>query len=116
LQTCKVKRPIVSRAFAVTLLIAAGLLFKSLVRLQEVHPGFDPRGVLTFQLSLPGTTYAEPWRIGRFFDEAMSQLGQIPGVESAAAVTNLPLAGSNGSMTFSIAGREVESARLPEVD
>ena len=53
-------------AIAVMLVIAAGLLFKSLARLQQVDPGFDPRGVLTFQLSLPSSSYADPSRIAGF--------------------------------------------------
>jgi putative ABC transport system permease protein len=101
-------------AMAVMLLIAAGLLFKSLARLQHVDPGFDPRGVLTFQLSLPAGSYPDAGRIGEFYDELMTRLEAVPGVSAAGAVTNLPLGGSNQTSSVSIEGAVAVPARPPE--
>jgi hypothetical protein len=66
-------------AVAVMLLIAGGLLFKSLSRLQRVDPGFEARVVLTFQLSVP---YSQPRQIGTFYDELMRRLSALPGVQA----------------------------------
>jgi putative ABC transport system permease protein len=101
-------------AMAVLLLIASGLLFKSLVRLQQVDPGFDSRGVLTFQVSLPGRSYATPQQIGAFYDTLITQVNAVPGVTAAGAVTNLPLAGSDQTSGVSVEGRGDRSARAPE--
>jgi putative ABC transport system permease protein len=100
-------------AIAVMLLIASGLLFKTLMRLQQVDPGFDPRGVLTFQMSLPAASYA-PQQIGAFYDTLIAQLKGVPGVTAAGAVTNLPLAGSDQTSSVSVEGRGDRSARAPE--
>src|SRR5439155_21296606 len=96
-------------AIAVMLLIAAGLLFKSLSRLQHVDPGFDPRGVLTFQLSLPAASYSRPAQIAAFYDELMKRIEALPGVDAAGAVTNLPLGGSNQTSQFPIEGSPARS-------
>ena len=103
-------------AIAVTLVVAAGLLFKSLTRLQRVDPGFDPRGVLTFQLSLPSSPYGEPGRTAAFYDELTTRLTALPGVSAAGAVTNLPLGGLNQTSSVSIEGQPETSERLPEAD
>lgn len=102
-------------ALAVMLLIAANLLFKSLARLERVDPGFNPEGVLTFQLSLPASTYGEPRRVGAFYDELVGRLRGVGGVESAGAVSDLPLAGSNGTWSFTIEGRPA-AGREPEAN
>jgi putative ABC transport system permease protein len=101
-------------AIAVMLLIASGLLFKSLGRLQQVDPGFDPHGVLTFQILLPARSYPAPQQIGAFYDALMAQLRGVPGVTAAGAVTNLPLAGSDQTSSVSVEGRRDRSARAPE--
>jgi putative ABC transport system permease protein len=102
-------------ALAVMLLIAATLLFKSLARLERVDPGFDPGGVLTFQLSLPASAYGDGRRVGAFHDELVGRLRGVGGVESAGAVSDLPLAGSNGTWSFTIEGRP-SASREPEAD
>jgi putative ABC transport system permease protein len=101
-------------AVAVMLLIAAGLLFTSLTRLQRVDPGFDPRGVLTFQMSLPATAYGKPEQQAAFYDDLMARLSTVPGVNAAGAVTNLPLGGSNQTSGVTIEGRTELSVRAPE--
>jgi putative ABC transport system permease protein len=102
-------------ALAVMLVIAGTLLFKSLARLERVDPGFNPGGVLTFQLSLAASTYGEPRRVGGFYDELVGRLRGVGGVESAGAVSDLPLAGSNGTWSFTIEGRPA-AGREPEAN
>jgi predicted permease len=102
---------------SVILLIGAGLLLKSLAHLQGVEPGFDPRNILTMQVTLPATRYQDPRSRIAFFDQLAEGLRHIAGVESAALVSQLPLAGgARGGDPFSIEGRPYDSSgRVPQV-
>jgi putative ABC transport system permease protein len=82
-------------ALAVLLLVGAGLLLKSFIELQRVDPGFNPRGVLTFNMPLPNSRYPEPQQARAFFAELDQRIEALPGVESAAGVFGLPLSGFN---------------------
>jgi putative ABC transport system permease protein len=87
------------------LLLGAGLLIRSLARLLDTDPGFQPGQVITFQVTLPGANYPmAPQRIA-FFDQLSSRLAAIPGVETAGAVSDLPFAPNRNSSPFSIVGR-----------
>ena len=97
-------------ALSLALLIGAGLLVRSLLRLQQVSPGFDPGGVLVSELSFPRATYAEPGALGRFFEELSTRLASMPGVEASAAVNVLPLSGLNVRSDFSVEGRPPATA------
>jgi predicted permease len=81
---------IVEVAFAATLVIGGGLLIRSFWLLQKVDPGFDPRGVLSLQVSLPDTAYAKPEQVTGFYQRLLAQVSQLPGVEGAAAMSGLP--------------------------
>jgi putative ABC transport system permease protein len=87
-------------ALALVLLIGAGLLTRSFLRLQRVDPGFDPRGVITADLWLPASKYPEKARQAAFFREVIARLSGAPGVEAVAAVSRLPL--SHGNSTRSV--------------
>ncbi|HWM26908.1 MAG TPA: ABC transporter permease [Woeseiaceae bacterium] len=87
-------------AFAVLLLTGAGLLLKSFVELQRVDPGFNPRGVLTFDMALPRARYAEPEQSRAFFAELDRRIDALPGVETAAGVFGLPLSDFNYSISI----------------
>jgi predicted permease len=78
-------------ALCVMLLVGAGLLIQTFVRLRAVDPGFDPQGVLVARMSLQGERYATPEAINRFFDQGLERLQRIPGVRSAAIVNNVPI-------------------------
>jgi predicted permease len=84
-------------AFALILLTGAGLMMKSFVRLLEVNPGFDPQKVLTLQVSLFGTNYNEDAQVTAFYQQALERIETLPGVETAAVVSQIPL-GGNGDM------------------
>jgi len=92
-------------ALAVVLLIGAGLLIHSFLRLEAVDPGFRGQGVLTMRLSLPPARYPEPAQVTTFYREALRRLRALPGVEDAALVSTLPLEGFGIGMTFQIEGR-----------
>jgi putative ABC transport system permease protein len=104
-------------ALSVVLLIGAGLLLKSLVHLQRVEPGFDPRNILTMQVSLPAGRYSASRSRIAFFDQLAERFRYIAGVESAALVSQLPLAGGGrGGDPFTIEGRPYDSSgRVPQV-
>jgi putative ABC transport system permease protein len=92
-------------ALALVLLSGAGLLIKSFARLQDVNPGFNPQGAMTFEISLPKTQYPDDASIVRFNNEAQRRIAALPGVHAAGFTTILPLAGTNGDSSFAIDGR-----------
>jgi putative ABC transport system permease protein len=90
-------------ALALVLVAGGGLLLRSYVRLTSVDPGFDARGVLTLDVTLPDATYPAGTQ-PRFFQDAADALGSMPGVVSAAGMSWLPF--SAGSATsFEAVGR-----------
>jgi putative ABC transport system permease protein len=92
---------------AVVLLVAAGLLFRSLGQLRSVDPGFRAPGVLTFRLAAPANRYGTRADQATLFDRILSRLRALPGVTAAAAVDPLPLSGQGWSGSFVVAGRPV---------
>jgi putative ABC transport system permease protein len=93
-------------AMALVLLVGAGLFLKSLARIQQVVPGFDPHGVMTAALSLPRSEYKDDQKRVAFYRDVAQRLGRLPGVASAAVTYPLPFSGSGGSSSFNIEGRE----------
>ena len=91
-------------ALSLTLLIGAGLLIKSVGRLQGVDPGFSPRNVLTFNLALPRVKYATDTAQIQFGDQLMPRLNAIAGVRAAAVTSVLPFGGGWSTSSFSIEG------------
>jgi putative ABC transport system permease protein len=92
-------------ALSVMLLAGAGLLFRSLVGLQNVEPGLNPSRVLTFSVLIPTARYKEPLQRTQFFTRAVEQMEKLPGVESATAVSYLPFDGLAAGTDVTIAGR-----------
>jgi predicted permease len=91
-------------ALATTLLIGAGLLLKSFQQLQDQSPGFDSEGVLTAYVSLPPAKYPDAAAQARFYEDALTRLRAIPGVDAAGFVQSLPFSGNNSSGSYSIDG------------
>jgi putative ABC transport system permease protein len=91
-------------ALSFVLLIGAGLLVRSLWELQNVKTGFDPARLLTGEISLPRDRYKDRADIQRFWDQLLDRVRSIPGIESAAATTLLPLRGG-GDTYFYIEGQ-----------
>ncbi|HEY3743432.1 MAG TPA: ABC transporter permease [Bryobacteraceae bacterium] len=77
-------------AVAMILLVAAGLLLQSLVRLQSEDPGYHAQGILAMRVALSGDAYAKGDQQIRFFDGAVERIAALPGVESAGAADGLP--------------------------
>jgi putative ABC transport system permease protein len=80
-------------AFALVLLVGAGLLFQSLQRLFAISPGFDAHDVLSMRVQVAGRRYRDDAAVQRFFDEALAAVQRVPGVAAAALTTQLPLSG-----------------------
>ena len=91
-------------ALSFILLIGAGLLVRSLWELQRVETGFDPSRLLTAEVSLPSTRYKTRLEIQHFWSRYLDRVRAIPGVESAAATTLLPLRGG-GDTYFYVEGQ-----------
>jgi len=104
-------------ALSLILLAGAGLLIRSLWNLRRVNPGLDPHNLLT--MSLPVTTHQLPTPAAHaeYFENVLKRLRALPGVESAAAIDNMPLSGEGGSIQpVQIEGRPVvQMADQPEV-
>src|SRR6185312_7833714 len=81
-------------ALATVLLSGAALLVRSLLELQRVPLGFDPRDVLSFQVSLPPTKYDAARRVN-FYRELNNVLNTLPGVRSAGISSGIPLGVGN---------------------
>ena len=78
-------------ALCAMLLIGAGLLIRSFVRVRDVNPGFDPRNVLTLELTMTGERYKDKVAVLAAYHELWQRLEHLPGVTAAGAVTSLPL-------------------------
>jgi putative ABC transport system permease protein len=91
-------------ALSMILLIAAGLIIRSFLLIQEVKPGFQSQNVLTMELSLPSAKYGEGQPMFNFYQQVLEKLSSIPGAESVSAVNNLPLNGGT-STAFVIEGK-----------
>ena len=87
-------------ALALVLLIGAGLMIRSFVALQQVRPGFDPYGVLTFRAALPVAKYPNPQARLALLQQIEQRLRAIPGVTEVGFTTQLPLTGSGALFPF----------------
>jgi len=84
-------------ALAMVLLIGAGLMIKSFVRLLQADPGFNPANLLTMSVELPEARHRTADDVHQFFDELIDRIESLPGVTSVGAVSQLPLSGSYAS-------------------
>jgi hypothetical protein len=91
-------------ALSLTLLIGAGLLIKSVGRLQGVNPGFDPRNVLVFNLNLPAVKYPNDTAQRLFTQQLLPRLNALPGVRAAGVTSVIPFGGSWSTASFTIEG------------
>jgi putative ABC transport system permease protein len=90
-------------AVALLLLVGAGLMTKSFIRLQQVDPGFEATNLLSMNIALPTSKY-RPQQTNIFYDQLIERLKNLPGVKSVAGIDVLPLSNSNVSSRFLIEG------------
>ena len=109
---------VVEVALAVVLLVSAGLMVRSFSRLSEVDPGFRREGVVSVAVQLPGTRYGTAeWR--PFFEELVERVAQLPGVNRAGAVSDLPMSavGLGFELEFRVRGVDARSPTIrPNAD
>jgi putative ABC transport system permease protein len=92
-------------AAAFVLLIGAGTLLKSLANLARINPGFNPDHVLTMRIPLSPLKYTEQHPQSLFLQPMLETIGALPGVESAAIITYLPMQAVGTNSTFEIEGK-----------
>ena len=91
-------------AIAAVLLVSGGLVVRGFVRLMNVDPGFRPSNLLTLRVVLPAAVYDTEDRRRASVDEALRRIRTLAGVEQAAVVSSLPLAGGTSNYTIAIEG------------
>jgi len=89
-------------AISLVLLAGAGLMIRSFWRLQQVDAGFAPQNVLTMILQLPGSKYPQGPQVIAFYQTLLERVRALPGVESAAMNSSLPMTGSYSSGTVTV--------------
>ena len=100
-------------ALAMTLAVAGALLFKSFARLTSVAPGFNPERVLSLKVFLTPPRYRTVASGKQYVRSSLERMAAIPGVESVAAVSQLPLGDPSSTQLFEIEGRAVAPADRP---
>jgi len=98
-------------AMSVVLLITSGLLIRAVWRVQAVDPGFVTENVLVLKTALPRPKYDDPVRRGEFYERVLTSIRALPGVESAAYITGLPMVTTGLITGVEIPGQDVRSAR-----
>jgi putative ABC transport system permease protein len=100
-------------ALALVLLVGAGLLINSFVRLQQVAPGFDPGHTLTFNVAPSAARTTNPGQIADFYRELTERLKALPSVVNASVIFQLPLGGTAANTSLAIEGRPVAPGDRP---
>lgn len=100
-------------AFAIVLLIGAGLMVNGFRHLASTKSGVDVTHVLTFHVSLPETEYAGGGQVASFYKEALRRLNAIPEIQSAAVISELPALGDSRSSPVVIEGQAVDGRERP---
>ena len=92
-------------ALTLVLLIGAGLMTRSFVRLMNVPIGFSQKNVLTFRVELPRSRYTNGAQRKQFFGQLLERMKAIPGIQAAGAISALPLSGYSMMGRFTIEGQ-----------
>src|SRR5262252_8386374 len=105
---------VVEVSTTMVLLIGAGLMIRSFYRLQQVNPGFSYEHLTSFNLSLPQKKYSTEIQRADFFKRLIENLHTLPGVDSAAAASGLPLGNNGWQTSFVVDGRPLpEKGQTP---
>jgi predicted permease len=98
-------------AVSVVLLIGSGLLIRAVWRVQAIDPGFASRNVLTLRTALARPKYDSPVRRSQFYERVLAGVRALPGVQSAAFISGLPLVVTGLVTGVEVPGHDVRSAR-----
>ena len=104
-------------ALALALLVSAGLSTRGVVRLLTQHDGYEPRGVMTFSLTLPEDAYPDDESRKQFYQRTLERVQALPAAEVAAYSSAVPFSSGSGRRPVEVEGRAVTSAsERPEID
>jgi len=103
---------VVETALAVVLLVAAGLLIRSVRELQRVDMGFRPDHLLTMRLTPPGSAYRDTQQIAGLYERLLARIIALPGVVSAAVTDPLPPNGLGNATVVEFEGRQFDMTPL----
>ncbi len=103
---------IAETAIGLVLLIGAGLLMHSLLRMLTTDPGFNPSHTLTFRIGTTDKAYPDQKRT-QFYADVIQRLEGLPGAQSATAAFPMPFSGGNMSISFDIEGRPTAPGDQP---
>jgi putative ABC transport system permease protein len=98
-------------SLALVLLIGASLLIRTLVATRRVDPGFNPKNILTMEMSLTGDQFQKTAGVAQLVRNGRDRLNAIPGVEASASSCCLPMEGGFG-LPFNIVGRPVDNKKM----
>jgi putative ABC transport system permease protein len=109
---------VVEVALALVLLVGAGLMTRSFMKLLQVNPGFDPSNVMTAHVMVPQAKYPKPTDRVRFFDSAVERVRTAPGIRAASAVSSLPMhsVGVTFALPFNVQGQPPPTTFDPRAD
>jgi predicted permease len=102
-------------ALAVVLLVSAGMLARTLLRLSEVDPGVNVRNVLTARMALSPATLASPARIRAAWQDVLERARRVPGVQAIATVDTVPLREGNNPIGYSTTAAALPASEQPLV-
>jgi predicted permease len=100
---------------SVILLITSGLMIRAVWRVQAIDPGFKPQNVLTLRTALPRPKYDSPVRRGEYYERVLTRVRALPGVQSAAFISGLPMVMTGLITGVDVPGQDPRSARSDAV-
>jgi putative ABC transport system permease protein len=104
-------------ALSLVLLICAGLMIRSFIRLQTFEMGFNPNNLLTMRVQLPGSKYRENPQVINFFQQLFQRMESTPGVQAVGGISSIFLSDTPNSTIFTIEGRppqpDAERVEIP---
>ena len=103
-------------ALALVVLVAAGLMIKSLMHLVTVDPGLDPENVLVVSMSLPQPDFYGPPVRQQYCSDVSDRVGNLPGIAAVGATSHLPLSGANAGRGFTVEGFTAPPGQRPSAN
>jgi predicted permease len=100
-------------AFAVVLLVAAGMLGRTMLRLSAVNPGIDVRNLLVTRVALSPNALASPEATRAAWRDILNRTGGVPGVKSVATTDIVPMTGENDGVNYTTAAAEASANQFP---
>ncbi|MDQ6828562.1 MAG: ABC transporter permease [Gemmatimonadota bacterium] len=104
---------VVEVALSLVLLVGAGLMVQSFLKIQNVDPGFDRSNVLTMRVSLAGKQYDSTSARSAFYQQVLARAAALPGVQQAAMINSAPLSGNSNYTDFEVDGQTFPVGRKP---